>query len=249
MTPRWHRWLLCSLLLTPVGSLAARDTARDVVRAQLVPRRYAVVAAEVGARVSLVHAPEGARFRAGEPLIAFDSTLQRAQLERAEAILVAAEKTATANRRLVELQSAGQIEVALAEAEVRKARAEVAYARSMLERCIIHAPYDGRVAEQKVRAEEFVQPGQAVLEIIDDALPEVNFIAPSKWLAWLRVGQGITVTIEETGRTYPARIERIGAKVDAVSQSVKLVAAIEGEHPELIAGMSGTVAVSAPPST
>ncbi len=112
---------------------------------------------------------------------------------------------------------------------------------------MIRAPYDGRVAEQKVRPEEFVQPGQAVLEIIDDALPEVNFIAPSKWLAWLRVGQAITVTIEETSRTYNARIERIGAKVDAVSQSVKLIAALEGEHPELIAGMSGTVAVTPPP--
>lgn len=239
--------LLSVVMLAVAGPIVARDDARDVVRAQLVPRRYAVVAAEVGAKVSAVHTPEGARFRAGELLISFDATLQHAQLERAEAVLVAAEKTAAANQRLVELQSVGQIEAALAEAEVRKARAEVAYARSMLERCVIRAPYDGRVAEQKVRPEEFVQPGQAVLEIIDDALPEVNFIAPSKWLAWLRVGQAITVTIEETSRTYNARIERIGAKVDAVSQSVKLIAALEGEHPELIAGMSGTVAVTPPP--
>lgn len=240
--------LLAALLAPAVESFAARDESRDVVRVQLVPRRYAVIAAEVSARVSQVHAPEGARFRAGEQLISFDSTLQLAQLERAEAVLAAAEKTAAANQRLAELQSVGQIEAALAEAEVRKARAEVAFARSMLERCTIRAPYDGRVAEQKVRAEEFVQPGQAVLEIIDDAVPEVNFIAPSKWLAWLRVGQEISVTIEETGRSYPARIERIGAKVDAVSQSVKLVAAFVGEHPELVAGMSGTVSVSAPAS-
>lgn len=240
-------FLLLGFLLAMIAA-PAHSATRDDVRAQLVPRRYAVVAAEVAAKVSRVHTPEGARFATGDVLISFDSTLQRAQLERAEAVLAAAEKTAAAHQRLVELQSVGQIEAALSEADVRKARAEVAYARTMLERCEIRAPYAGRIAEQRVREEEFVQPGQAVLEIIDDAVPEVNFIAPSKWLAWLRVGQEIAVRIEETDRTYTARIERIGAKVDAVSQSVKIVAALVGEHPELIAGMSGTVSVSAPSS-
>lgn len=247
MTARRPDLLLAAILISLAAVSACAD-ARDEVRAQLVPRRFAVVAAEVSAKVSQVHAPEGARFAAGDRLITFDSTLQRAQLERAEASLVAAEKTAAAHQRLVELQSVGQIEAALSEAEVRKARAEVEFARAMLERCAILAPYAGRVADQRVRAEEFVQPGQPVLEIIDDALPEVNFIAPSKWLAWLQVGQGITVHIDETGRTYSARIERIGAKVDAVSQSVKIVAALEGDHPELIAGMSGSVQVTPPGS-
>ena len=52
--------------------------------------------------------------------------------------------------------------------------------------------------------------------------------------------------IDETGKTYPAKVLRIGAKVDPVSQSVKLAAAINGKFPELIAGMSGTVLLAAP---
>ena len=39
--------------------------------------------------------------------------------------------------------------------------------------------------------------------------------------------------------TYPARVQRVGAKVDPVSQTVKVHAEIEGNFPELIAGMSG----------
>ena len=54
------------------------------------------------------------------------------------------------------------------------------------------------------------------------------------------------IRIDETGKTYPAKVQRIGARVDPVSQSIKLTAAIDGRFPDLIAGMSGRVALSAP---
>jgi multidrug efflux pump subunit AcrA (membrane-fusion protein) len=95
------------------------------------------------------------------------------------------------------------------------------------------------VVEQKVREQQYVQPGQAMLEILDDSVREIEFIAPSRWLGWLRVGQGFKVRIDETGRSYPARVLRIGAKVDPVSQSIKIVGAIDGKFAELLAGMSG----------
>ena len=39
---------------------------------------------------------------------------------------------------------------------------------------------------------------------------------------------------------------RIGARVDPVSQSVKVAAAIHGKFPELMAGMSGKVLLNPP---
>ena len=56
------------------------------------------------------------------------------------------------------------------------------------------------------------------------------------------------VKIDETGGTYPAKVIRLGAKVDPVSQSVKTIAVIDGQFPELIAGMSGRVVLT-PPTT
>lgn len=52
--------------------------------------------------------------------------------------------------------------------------------------------------------------------------------------------------IDETGKTYPAKFIRIGARVDPVSQSVKVAAAIDGRFPDLMAGMSGRVQVRQP---
>ncbi len=69
---------------------------------------------------------------------------------------------------------------------------------------------------------------------------------PSVWLRWLKVGSGFDVQIDETRKTYPAKFTRIGARVDPVSQSVKVAAAIHGRFPELMAGMSGKVQITPP---
>lgn len=219
---------------------------RQEVRAQLSPRRFTTIAAEVGARISRISVTEGGSFRAGQTLISLDCSLQQAQREKAKAMLSAAEHTYNANKRLEELRSIGKVELEVSEAEVGKAKAELAYGAAVIGKCSIPAPFSGRVTEQKVREQQYVQAGQALLEIIDDSALELEFIVPSRWLAWLKPGHSFQVAIDETGKTYPAKVQRIGARVDPVSQSVKLSAAIDGKFPELIAGMSGRVALTPP---
>ena len=232
------------LALTTALTFAAGE---PLVRAQLTPRKAAIVSAEIGGRVRELPLLEGGSFDMGAVLLVVDDSLQRAQVERARAVLTAAERTYTANQRLHALHSIGQIELDLSEAEVAKARAELSYASAMLAKCEIRAPFTGRMSEQRVRPQEFVQPGQVLFEIVDRDTPQIDFIAPSKWLAWLQPGQTFQLIVDETGKTYTAKIERIGAKVDAVSQSIKVVGVVTSEGSELIAGMSGSVSL-VPPS-
>jgi RND family efflux transporter MFP subunit len=224
---------------TPVANVASLDTRE--VRAQLMPKRYTTLAAEIGAKVNRMPVAEGARFRAGENLISFDCVVQHAQLDRAKAALAAVQTTWTANRRLNELHSVSQVELDVSAAEVAKAKAEVAINAAIVSKCVVAAPFAGKVAEQKVREQQYVQPGQPLLEILDDSALELEFIVPSKWLTWLKPDQSFQVAIDETGKTYPAKVKRIGAHVDPVSQSVKLSAVIDGKFAELMAGMSGKV--------
>jgi multidrug efflux pump subunit AcrA (membrane-fusion protein) len=95
-----------------------------------------------------------------------------------------------------------------------------------------------------VREQQYVQPGQALLEILDDSELDLEFIVPSRWLTWVKPGYGFRVAIDETGKTYPAKVRSTGARVDPGSQSVKLIAAIDGKFNELVSGMSGRVLIS-----
>lgn len=216
------------------------------IRAQLAPHRFTTLAAEIGAKINRLPVAEGGSFKAGQSLVVFDCSLQQAQLNKARAALTGADKTWSANKRLAELNSIGQVELDISETEVQKNQAELATMSTLLAKCAIAAPFAGRVAEQKVREQQYVQAGQPILEIIDDSVLELEFLVPSKWLAWVKPGFAFQVAIDETRKSYPAKVQRIGARVDPVSQSVKLVATISGRFPELISGMSGRVTLAAP---
>ena len=228
------------LLIAPASAQSIRRPRE--IRAQLTPKRYTTISAEIGARISRIHVGEGASFRAGQALISFDCSIQRAQLGKSQADLAAAEKTYAANKRLSELNSVGSVEVETSQALVRKAAADVQMSRTLLAKCGVKAPFSGRVAEQKAREQQFVQPGQPLLEILDDSSLELEFLVPSRWLSWLKPKSSFLVRIDETGKTYPATVLRTGARIDPVSQSVKVKGVIAGRFPELLAGMSGVVA-------
>ncbi len=241
--------LAASLSCTAVqAALPEGDSALDnrEIRAQLTPQRYTTLSAEIGAKITRLPLAEGASFKKGENLVQFDCMLQQAQLSKAEANQTAADATWKGNQKLAALNSVGQIELSISRAEALKAQAEVTSNRVALSKCQIAAPFAGRIAEQKVREQQFVQPGQPLLDILDDSTLELEFIVPSRWLAWLRNGAKFQLTIDETGKTYPARVQRIGARVDAVTQSIKLSAVIDGRFDELMAGMSGRVVINPP---
>jgi membrane fusion protein (multidrug efflux system) len=236
--------LSCSAFGQVVVPSARPTLERQEIRAQLTPRRYTTIAAEIGAKINRITVAEGGSFKEGQPLVGFDCLLQQAQLNKALAEQESAEQTYNANVRLAALNSVGQLELDLSRSALSKAKAEVNGNEAVLAKCEITAPFSGRVAEQRAREQQFVQPGQALLDIIDDGVLELEFLVPSSWLNWLKVGGAFQVQIDETRRTYPAKFIRIGARVDAVSQSIKVAGAIDGRYAELIAGMSGRVLVT-----
>ena len=80
-----------------------------------------------------------------------------------------------------------------------------------------------------------------MLEIVDDGSLELEFILPTAAVANLRAAGNLRVAIDDTKKSYAARFVRAGAKADPVSQTTKVIAVLEGHHPELMAGMSGKV--------
>ena len=235
-----------AFLAVELANAAPAKSAEHEIRAQLSPRRYTTLAAEIGAKINRISVREGSSFSAKQVLVSFDCSLQQAQLAKAKASLAAADKTYTANKRLLELNSIGQLEVDIAETETTKARAEINAVNTLLSKCTITAPFAGRVVAQKAQEQQYVQPGQGLLEILDDSVLELEFLVPSRWLVWLKNGYAFQVVIDETGKTYPAKVQRVGARVDPVSQSIKIVAAVDGRFPELISGMSGRISLAPP---
>jgi membrane fusion protein (multidrug efflux system) len=246
---RMHRAapLALALALLPAAAMAQGGaeppplTGEPEIRAQLTPREYTTISSEIAARIDRIDTRVGERFDKGATLVEFDCAIPRAQMARAEAVVDQSEKTLAVNRRLLRLKSIGQLEVEVAEAELAKAKADRAVARATVSKCTVAAPFAGVTVDLKAREFQYTTPGQPLLDILSDRELDVELIVPSHWLSWLKPGSKFNLRIDETGKTYPAEVVRLGGRVDPVSQSIKVIGRIVGDAPDLIAGMSGPV--------
>lgn len=216
------------------------------IRAQLTPRQYTTLSSELAARIDKITVKVGERFKPGDVLVAFDCGLQRAQLSRAESVVTRATKTFLSDQRLVALKSMGQLELDIAAADVQTAKADVAAAEAATSKCTIAAPFAGVVVDQKAREFQYTTPGQPLLDILDDRNLDIELIAPSRWVTWLKPGYPLQVHIEETDKTYSAKVTRLGGRVDPVSQSVKVIGEFVGDVRDLMPGMSGRANIEPP---
>jgi membrane fusion protein, multidrug efflux system len=217
------------------------ESGRDgTLRVLVTASREATISGQLDARILFAGPGDGEAFRKGAPLIRFDCSIYNAALAEARAEQVGAKATLATKEKLDRLGSSSGLELELAKAAVAKAGAAVTGAEWRVRQCQIRAPFDGRVVKRMANTFEVVRPGQELTQIVSTQDLEVRVIVPSRWSARLVRGETFEFVLEETGKTYRARVISLGAKIDPASQSIELRGKILEPSPEIIIGMSGT---------
>jgi membrane fusion protein, multidrug efflux system len=170
----------------------------------------------------------------------FECDEQQARLKMSEAELAAARESHEAKLRLQGLQQAGEVEVSMAASAAERARAQVELTRAQLNQCAVVAPFSGRVVKVAAKPFQSVSAGQPLLELVSDGPLKLRLNVPGKWVSWLKKGTKFNVQIDETSKSYHATVIAINGRIDAVSQTVEVEAAIDQRAPDLLPGMSGT---------
>ena len=221
---------------TPVmpDDLVEKNQTRGVLQAG----QTAEIAAGMTGKLLKANYKPGQYFKTGSLLARFDCTRQKAELLALEQ----AHKTLSAKHEniseLFSLGAAGELDVTIAQSEMQQAKAERDAIDAKLKDCSIYAPYSGHVTARHVSAFETPQAGQPLYSIQRYNTLELSIIAPSKWMRWIKIGQTLDFTVDETGETFKAKIIRTGASVDPVSQTIELTAK-PTEKTKSLAGMSG----------
>ncbi len=228
------------LIYLGVCTVTAQENVSDTrIRAQLTSYQQTILSAEIAANISKLTLREGEQFTKGQTLVEFDCALLNAQLNKAEAGAEVARQGLKVSKRLEQLNSISSLEVDQAIAKAKETEAELETIKVHVSKCSLAAPYQGRIAKLHVDAHQYVTPGKPLMDIVDTSRLEVRLIAPSNWLSWLKKGSQFSIQIEELGKTYQAQVVRLGARIDPVSQSLPITGKIEGDHSELLPGMSG----------
>lgn len=221
------------------AAVASGNSETGAIRALLVAQRETTLVSQIVGRIDRINGDLGSSFRQGATLIQFDCSEFAARLKMADAEFNSAKQNHEGKIRLQGLNAAGELEVATAAAMMEKAKAQIELTKTQINQCRVEAPFAGRIVKMNVKQHQGVNIGQSMLEIVSAGAPKIRLNAPSKWLSWLKPGVLFELQVDETGKFYPAVVAALNGKVDASSQSIEIEARVNGNHPELLPGMSG----------
>ena len=231
--------LVAALAITAVvdRAVASDLPMRGVVKAV----NQAALSTDSPMRIARLPFREGDRFTSGDVLVEFDCRRQRADLQAMKAAYREADLNLASSLSLEKFKAIGRNEVEIARARLDKSKGEVASIEARIEDCQVIAPFNGRISESSVRPMEFTVAQRPYLAIIEDRNTEVEMIVASSILASVKVGALLSFKVDELpGADVTAVITAVGAVVDPVSKSGKIVALVTSAPAALTAGMSGT---------
>ena len=233
--------------VAPVAPAPAPAGDASAVRVLLAPELETTLVAPMVGRISALNASLGARVAKGRTIVSFDCSEAAARLQMAQAEYAGAKETLDVKNRLLKLEAAGESEVLLANAAADKANAAIRLSSAQVGQCTVVAPFTGRIVRVHVKTYQGVNVGSPLVEMVSEGPLKVRLNAPSRLLRTLRDGTPFSVEIDETGKTYQAKVTAINARVDAVAQTVELEGRIAGKNPELLSGMTGLARFKAQP--
>ncbi len=215
--------------------------------ATLAPVQGVTLGADADGIISHIAVENGAAVKAGDLLLAFDSTVEKAQLAASEARLAIVKLDRDRAAELRTKDTISQAELDQADAQLKQSQADVAALRAQLEKKEVHAPFDGRVGIRLVNVGQFVSRGAALLPLQKLNPIYVNFTLPQRNLPQLVSGQDVQVTVDAFGdRVFKGKINAINPEVDAASRNVSVQATIENPDEILRSGMFAHIEVQLP---
>lgn len=124
-----------------------------------------------------------------------------------------------AEAKLTELKAgASKEEVALAEAQLHQAQAQLKLAQAYQSRATLAAPLTGLVAQRSVKVGEVVQPGGALLSIVNLDVVDMTVYVPQSDLPRVRVGDAVSVLVD----AYPN--DPFSGEIKAIAQQAQFTA-------------------------
>jgi RND family efflux transporter MFP subunit len=236
-----------------------------VIRATgtFVPDESSDVTPQVAGTVTetLVHV--GDVVKAGAVIVKLDDRDARIRLSQVQAALQQAEAEAARARlevqRNAELAKSGDVsrasfdrltaQVAIAEATVAQARAQIAAAEKAVGDTIVRAPFTGHVSARPVAVGEYVSTSVKLVTLVRIQPIKLNLQVPESDAARLRVGMPVEVTVPAHEKAlFRGTVGALNVAIDPNSRSMTVEARLPNGDGRLTPGMFGSAEIRLPAS-
>lgn len=218
----------------------------------LNPNEEVIISAEVDGILREVKVDEGTVVSKGTVLAIIDDTDYGLEVRKDEAAIKQAEAT-LANTKLEynrkealykeELVTKQQFDdvstrLALADAEVDRAKAALSLAREKLKKTRIYSPLAGVIKSRKVSAGDYVKNGTNLFVIIQNNPLKLNFTVTEKDVGKLKIGQDVVLKVDPLpDREFTGKVTIIYPSLDEKTRTLQVEAIVPNSHGRLKPGL------------
>lgn len=167
----------------------------------------------------------------GTVLVAFDISVEQADLRAQEAQAALATTSLARLERLRQHGAVSAEEVDRAVAERDIAQAQIARTQAIIGKKTIRAPFRARVGISDVHSGQYLNEGTQLTTLQGvDAAAHVDFTVPQQVAAGLRAGQTVQVVSTADSTPIAGRIVAVDARVDPTTRTTMVRATIAGPN-------------------
>lgn len=209
-----------------------------ILSADLEPTRRAVLAAEVAGVVERLPVELGQRVGAGQTVAAVDTRSLEQAVAEAQALNRQAQAQYGRAEVLFEKRSITKAQMldALTNRDVAESR--LASAQLNLSKSRVTAPWAGRISAKRAEVGDYVNPGMAIVELVQVDTLKVVAMAPAGDVPYLEVGRPVTIKVDALpGEEFTGKVIRLGAVLDPQSRTLDVEAEIANTDGRLKPGM------------
>ena len=219
---------------------------------ELVSPNHAMIAAEVGGRVTALFLDEGKPASAGERVLEVDPERRELELRGARASNAEAQAALADQKRAAEragmlfksnVASKAQLDTADTQLQLARSRADGSAARlGEAERARrdaeVKAPFAGLIAQRFVSVGEFVQPGTRLFELVALDPIEVEFRVAEVDSSRVHAGQVVDVRVAPfPDEVFQATVTLVSPMIDPASRTLRVKAALANREGKLRPGL------------
>ena len=239
----------------PSGGMPPTKVETVIVQPRDLPDRFETVGTlraidsivlrpEVAGRIDALHFIEGQSVAAGQVLFTLDDDLARAALNEADANLTNSRRAYDRATELASKQLIARSDVDSTQATLSVDQARLASARARLEKTQIRAPFAGRVGLREVSIGDYVQVGQALVDLVRLDPIEVELRVPEVEMSRLALGQKVELGVDAyRDQVFVGAISTMSPTIDPANRSVTVRARFDNPNSLLAPGASASVRI------
>jgi multidrug efflux system membrane fusion protein len=219
----------------------AKNVQRYVtVQGQVEANRSVDLKVEVDGRVSKIGVEEGSRVNKGDSLITLSADYRLKQLAKAKAVLRQKNSDYAASKKLKKRGLLAENRLIADQAAVQIARADLATIQHEVDSAKVMAPFSGVLNSRAVEMGDYLQKGDSVGTLIDDAMLKVTGQVPQQNVGDLQLNQAVEVNLSN-GLSAFGNLAFISAVADNVTRSYRVEVHLDNTKRSRLIGLTASL--------